>query len=954
MFGWGVANGENKFQTCTVSCHAGIQGSGNGEFDIPEGIGVDSAGDVFVADRGNRRVQEFNSELVWVRNISQSEEHEGPFYLTVDSSNDVWVAYSWENKIAEFNNEGKLLHVWGTSGSEPGKLSDPYGVAVGTEGDVWVSEYANNRVQVFTQTGEYLYGFGSKGSGSGQFNYGPHGLAFSGSSVYVLDSGIWWENTGNSRVEKWTIPAISKTGVNNTQTIYYTAAANSKYPKCGEHPEWANMVCQTQPAEQPTTSGLPGIPVTSYTYNMYGEPTEIKAEVTKAAGGTDTRTTTTSYDEAGRPQKTHTTSTVGTKIPEVADKYSTTTGALIEQSTETGTLKSEYNTLGQLTSYTDADGNQTTYEYEKEKDYRLKKTSDGKGTQTYEYNETTGNLTELKDTQAANTLTFDAAYDVEGNMTSETYPNAMTATYTRNTTGQVTGLVYLKTAHCAKTCPEEWYSDTVVPSIHGQWITQQSTQAAQTYSYDEAGRLTQVLDNVAGKGCIGRIYAYEEEGNRTSLTTRPPGTGGACATEGGETQNHTYDPANRLLDTGAEYDSFGNTTKLPATDAGGTTLTSTYYQNNEIASQTQGTQTIGDQLDPDGRTREIVSTGKIVATEIQHYSSPEARTPSWTGELSGNYTRYITGIGGGLVAIRHNNEKASLQLPNLHGDIVATAHDEETATALESTIAEASEYGVPATEGPPKYSWLGSHEIPTTLPSGTMAMGARSYIPQLGRYLQTDPRPGGSENQYAYVYGDPVNTTDLTGEWTFETSAWVNEANAEFAVREEQAQLAREQAAREEAERKAAQAAAQAQAEAALLAQIAGNEGPEEEYWEEEGEYEYASYKHGGKLESGEAHAESALLIQPLTTAEGSEGATTTTSSTERLCKAGSEGPCTRDVYGIGGHGGGKTRVERLKHPNNSLPPWAKTVFEVGKEAWGIAHCAYELWKQYGAGCGNP
>ncbi len=210
MFGWGVANGENKFQTCTVSCHAGIQGSGNGEFYLPEGIGVDSAGDVFVADRGNRRVQEFNSELVWVRNISQSEEHEGPFYLTVDSSNDVWVAYSWENKIAEFNNEGKLLHVWGTSGSEPGKLSDPYGVAVGTEGDVWVSEYANNRVQVFTQTGEYLYGFGSKGSGSGQFNYGPHGLAFSGSSVYVLDSGIWWENTGNSRVEKWTIPSMKE------------------------------------------------------------------------------------------------------------------------------------------------------------------------------------------------------------------------------------------------------------------------------------------------------------------------------------------------------------------------------------------------------------------------------------------------------------------------------------------------------------------------------------------------------------------------------------------------------------------------------------------------------------------------------------------------------------------------------------------------------------------------
>ena len=232
-----------------------------------------------------------------------------------------------------------------------------------------------------------------------------------------------------------------------------------------------------------------------------------------------------------------------------------------------------------------------------------------------------------------------------------------------------------------------------------------------------------------------------------------------------------------------------------------------------------------------------------------------------TGELSGNYTRYITGIGGGLLAIRHNNEKASLQLPNLHGDIIATAHDEETATTLESTITEASEYGVPATETPPKYSWLGSHEIPTTLPSGTMAMGARSYIPQLGRYLQTDPRPGGSENQYAYVYGDPVNTTDLTGEWTFQAAAWVNEANAGFGAREEQAQLAREQTAREEAERNAARAAAQAQTEAAILAEIAGNEeGPEEEWWEEE-EEEYAAYHQGV---GHEAHAEGIQFVQPL------------------------------------------------------------------------------------------
>ena len=203
MFGWGVANGEKRLEVCTASCRAGIEGSGNGQFYIPEGIVVDSKGDVFVADRGNRRVQEFSSEGVFVRSISRSEEKEGPFDVAVDSSGDLWVAYAWDNKIGEFNPEGKLIQTWGTAGSEPGKLSIPYDLSIGPNGDIWVSEYGNNRVQIFKPNGEYLYGFGSQGNGPGQFKDAPHGLAFYRSNVYVLDSGIWWENTGNSRVETW-------------------------------------------------------------------------------------------------------------------------------------------------------------------------------------------------------------------------------------------------------------------------------------------------------------------------------------------------------------------------------------------------------------------------------------------------------------------------------------------------------------------------------------------------------------------------------------------------------------------------------------------------------------------------------------------------------------------------------------------------------------------------------
>jgi len=46
-----------------------------------------------------------------------------------------------------------------------------------------------------------------------------------------------------------------------------------------------------------------------------------------------------------------------------------------------------------------------------------------------------------------------------------------------------------------------------------------------------------------------------------------------------------------------------------------------------------------------------------------------------------------------------------------------------------------------------------------------LAMGVRLYDPKLGRFLEVDPVPGGSANDYDYAGADPINSSDRSGKY---------------------------------------------------------------------------------------------------------------------------------------------------------------------------------------------
>ena len=217
------------------------------QFNTPYGITVDSGGNFYVSDSGNHRIRKITPAGVvttlagdgtagYLDGQGTAAQFNQPAGVAVDSGGNVYVAERGNKRIRKITPAGVVTTLAGdgTAGYLDGQgsaaqFNQPFGVAVDSSGNVYVADTLNNRIRKITSTGAVSTFAGSSSATAGsldgqgstaQFN-GPFGIAINSSGIVYIVEGI----SGTSKIRKIElIPCSQPTG---TQYVAATCTDTS-------------------------------------------------------------------------------------------------------------------------------------------------------------------------------------------------------------------------------------------------------------------------------------------------------------------------------------------------------------------------------------------------------------------------------------------------------------------------------------------------------------------------------------------------------------------------------------------------------------------------------------------------------------------------------------------------------------------------------------------------------
>jgi hypothetical protein len=127
-------------------------GTAPGEWDLPHQSAVDANDNVYVVDRENKRIQVFDKDLNYQREIAHAGWN--PWDIAISRKGDDGFAYIADHAGERVHKislaDGKVLATWGGPGRGPNEFDWVHGMVVDSRGAVYAADTYGQRVQKFT------------------------------------------------------------------------------------------------------------------------------------------------------------------------------------------------------------------------------------------------------------------------------------------------------------------------------------------------------------------------------------------------------------------------------------------------------------------------------------------------------------------------------------------------------------------------------------------------------------------------------------------------------------------------------------------------------------------------------------------------------------------------------------------------------------------------------------
>jgi len=416
-----------------------------------------------------------------------------------------------------------------------------------------------------------------------------------------------------------------------------------------------------------------------------------------------------------------------------------------------------YDTYGGVTKYDQLlaverkYGSMTTYRataYNYDQNYNRTWMQDGAGNvTTYAYNANNA-LTGV--TTSGQTTTF--AYDAVGNRTQKTLPNGAYTTYNYSNRNWLTSLANRK-------------SDATLVSSYAYAHDYVGNRTAMTeangdvssYVYDNVYRLVSEEKRDSGNTLLWRYqYTYDGVGNRLTMNNSGVVT-------------YSYDANNKLTQlvgpsgtTTFGYDGNGNTTRM--TTPGPVVTNYGYDYENRLTSVTAPSYTAAYTYAADGLRLRVQESNHAYPDRWFQYDGVR---PVLEGTLSGDtftaLNRYV------LEGNAYYDPLISASIGGqnrfyLYDGLGSTRQLLDASQTVTDTYLYEAFGNVMGTTGstPNPYRYVGSLGYYQT-GSSLQHLGARYYLPEIGRFTSRDPGGGDSGDPYVYSSNVPTSAVDPAG-----------------------------------------------------------------------------------------------------------------------------------------------------------------------------------------------